>query len=294
MKVVAYPTAAEFWQVAGPLFTADPVRNTATMTVLSRLLVGGRFGDEQPVFLTVHDTGDGADLIGAALCTPPFPISVSAVPPRAAGVVAGYLLDTGFRPSGASGLQPEVGEFVSVWCRRAGADVADRMAQRLYRLSELKPPPGVPGEVVEGGDADVDLLADWYAGFSRDALTHGRGHWTHADLVQQVRDRADAGNGHLIWRVDGEPVSLAVASASQHGTSRIGPVYTPKELRGRGYASAVTAAASQRCLDQGAEHVVLFTDLANPVSNAIYQRIGFVPVADALDVVFTGPGYRGR
>jgi RimJ/RimL family protein N-acetyltransferase len=294
MKVVAYTSATEFWRVAEPLFTAEPVRNTVTMTVLGRLLVGGRFGDRQPLLITVHDTGDGDDLIGAALCTPPFPIAVSAVPSRAAGAVVDYLLDVGFRPTGASGLQPEITEFISVWCERAQVDVAGRVSQRLYRLSELKPPTGVLGEAVESAEADVDLIARWYAEFGRDAHTHDRKQWKHADLVQQVRDRDAAGSGHLIWRVGGEPVSLAVISAPQHGTSRIGPVYTPRKLRGHGYASAVTAAASRWGLDRGADHVLLFTDLANPVSNAIYQRIGFVPVADALDVEFTWPDYRGR
>jgi predicted GNAT family acetyltransferase len=75
-------------------------------------------------------------------------------------------------------------------------------------------------------------------------------------------------------------------STPQSGMSRIGPVYTPPESRGHGYGSAVTAAASQFALAHGAEHVLLFTDLANPVSNSIYQQIGFVPVADALDVTF--------
>ena len=37
----------------------------------------------------------------------------------------------------------------------------------------------------------------------------------------------------------------------------------------------------------GAQHVVLFTDLANPVSNAIYQRIGFQPVRDSTLIDFT-------
>jgi predicted GNAT family acetyltransferase len=68
--------------------------------------------------------------------------------------------------------------------------------------------------------------------------------------------------------------------------SRIGPVYTPMELRGRGYGRAVTASSAQWALDRGAEHVVLFTDLANQVSNFIYQRIGFRPIADALEVIF--------
>jgi predicted GNAT family acetyltransferase len=67
---------------------------------------------------------------------------------------------------------------------------------------------------------------------------------------------------------------------------RIGPVYTPPDLRGHGYASAATAAVSRQALAAGAEEVVLFTDLANKVANSIYQRIGYRPVEDRVVLSF--------
>lgn len=75
------------------------------------------------------------------------------------------------------------------------------------------------------------------------------------------------------------------------GQIRVAPVYTPAHLRGRGYASAVTAEASQAALDAGATEVLLFTDLANPTSNALYQRIGYLPVTDfaVYDFPCAGP-----
>ena len=72
-----------------------------------------------------------------------------------------------------------------------------------------------------------------------------------------------------------------------HGMVRIGPVYTPPELRGHGYASAATAALSQRRSKPGREEVLLYTDLANPVSNSIYQRIGYRPVEDRVVLAFS-------
>jgi len=70
------------------------------------------------------------------------------------------------------------------------------------------------------------------------------------------------------------------------GMLRVGPVYTPPELRGHGYASAVTAAASLRAREAGAQEVLLYTDLANPTSNSIYQRIGYRPVEDRVVLAF--------
>lgn len=61
---------------------------------------------------------------------------------------------------------------------------------------------------------------------------------------------------------------------------RISAVYTPPDLRCRGYASALTAAVSQDQLNRGRRFCFLFTDLANPTSNKIYQEIGYRPVCD--------------
>jgi predicted GNAT family acetyltransferase len=73
--------------------------------------------------------------------------------------------------------------------------------------------------------------------------------------------------------------------------TRIGPVYTPPEQRGHGYGTAVTAAATAWALGAGAREVCLFTDLANPVSNAIYPRVGYRPLLDACELTFL-PGDR--
>jgi predicted GNAT family acetyltransferase len=67
------------------------------------------------------------------------------------------------------------------------------------------------------------------------------------------------------------------------GSARVGPVYTPPEHRGRGYGSAVTAAATRSILAEGAVPV-LFTDLANPTSNKIYRALGYRPVEERLIV----------
>ncbi|CAN3982496.1 GNAT family N-acetyltransferase [Kitasatospora purpeofusca] len=107
------------------------------------------------------------------------------------------------------------------------------------------------------------------------------------DVATVVDDRTAAGQLHL-WEDGGRPVAVAGASAVIAGMSRIGPVYTPADARGRGYASGVTAAASVAALDRGAGEVLLYTDLANPTSNSIYQQIGYRPVEDCVELAFGG------
>ena len=90
----------------------------------------------------------------------------------------------------------------------------------------------------------------------------------------------------MLWEDGGEAVSVSGWGGPTPNGIRIGPVYTPPALRGRGYATALVAELSQALLDEGRSFCFLFTDLANPTSNAIYERIGYVRVCESAMVAF--------
>src|SRR5262245_36087160 len=97
--------------------------------------------------------------------------------------------------------------------------------------------------------------------------------------------RVSARQVHL-WRDNHTFVALAAVRAAAVGVARVGPVYTLPRYRGRGYGAAVTAEATAAALSAGAQHVILYADLANPASNSIYQAIGYSPDDDAEERVF--------
>ncbi|MGA8015710.1 MAG: GNAT family N-acetyltransferase [Candidatus Dormiibacterota bacterium] len=101
--------------------------------------------------------------------------------------------------------------------------------------------------------------------------------------VASVVERRLAARQLWLWWEGATPVALAGRSATASGIALVGPVYTPPEHRRHGFGAAVTAVATQAALDAGATHVVLYTDLANPTSNSIYQAVGYVPDHDAED-----------
>jgi RimJ/RimL family protein N-acetyltransferase len=173
--------------------------------------------------------------------------------------------------------------FVAAWCDRTGATARTLMRHRLFVLGRLRPPAGVPGAPRLAGPDDLELLVRWRQDFAAEAMPHEP---PLLDPAEVVTRQLAAGQGNVLWEVDGEPVSVAVGSVPAAGMSRIAAVWTPKEHRGNGYASAATAACSRWALDAGVEHVVLFTDLANPVSNSIYPKLGYRPVHDAVHVGF--------
>ena len=89
-----------------------------------------------------------------------------------------------------------------------------------------------------------------------------------------------AGRVAYLWEDAGEVVAFAGVGGQTPRGIRIGPVYTPPDRRGRGYASNLVAAVTQLQLDSGRRFCFLFTNLANPTSNHIYQAIGYAPVVD--------------
>ena len=86
---------------------------------------------------------------------------------------------------------------------------------------------------------------------------------------------------------EGDQVVLAAVPARSDRWARIGYVYTPTEIRGRGYATALAWELTAFMLAQGRRSAVLYTNLSNPTSNAIYHRIGTRPVVDVVDVLLS-------
>jgi predicted GNAT family acetyltransferase len=153
------------------------------------------------------------------------------------------------------------------------------MPQGLYRLDRVIAATGVPGSMRLGTDADVERALAWGQGFTRDT---GIGFPLRADSVRRWLDH----NALFFWERDREPVSMAVAHGRTRRGVRIGYVYTPPERRGNGYAGGLVAELSQAMLDGGCEFCVLYTDLTNPTSNAIYRRIGYDVIAELSDFDF--------
>ena len=159
------------------------------------------------------------------------------------------------------------------------------MEMRLWELGELIPPTGVPGRGRLATEADLDLCLAWFNDFRRAADEQaGRpveSHEGEALTSADVLTRIEQGRV-VLWEVDGEVVHLTGLDHSVLGVGHVGPVYTPVEHRGHGYAAGAVAYASQRILD-AAGRATLFTDLDNPGSGGVYARLGYVPAFDTAN-----------
>ncbi|HZT45397.1 MAG TPA: GNAT family N-acetyltransferase, partial [Gaiellaceae bacterium] len=173
---------------------------------------------------------------------------------------------------------------------RAGKSARVGMRQGVYSLERVEPLPPAPGEMRVATAADRELALDWWIAFGEEVLHEGGPGRDRAAVTLDHRLSSDS-SGIVLWDDGGEVVSLAGWGGPTPNGIRIGPVYTPPELRGRGYATALTAEVSQRLLDgrlfDGRRRFCfLYTDLANPTSNAIYERIGYVRVCESKELRF--------
>jgi len=175
---------------------------------------------------------------------------------------------------GWQGPVEEARRFGRAWERLTGKPVRHRAEMRVFQLTQVNPVPFSPGSIRVATHEHRDLVIDWGQAFIRDADVHD-------DPTQMpgIVDRLLALKAVYLW-VDGEPVSMAAAGSKTPNGTRINMVYTPRERRRSGYATSLVAALSKRLLGEGRRFCFLYTNLANPTSNAIYQRIGYRAVGD--------------
>jgi predicted GNAT family acetyltransferase len=281
VRVELHSGARQFLAAADSLLRSDPLSTNVIAVVAGRIAAGAEPDNERYLWATVGD-GKGR-VLGAAMHTPPHHLFVSRMSAEAAASLAHALADAGRDLPGVNGAVEATGPFAATWMARTGRSSAVVTAMRMYRLGELAWPHGVAGEAVAAvTPRDIELVAGWLAAFHEEAQPHAPV-W---DWRASAERRVGAGQVHL-WRDEDVFVSLAAVSAPAAGVARVGPVYTPPAYRRRGYGAAVTATAAAAGVSAGAERVVLYTDLANPTSNSIYQSIGYMPDHDAEERAFS-------
>jgi len=246
--------------------------NNLMLGVAGRVAAGGSYSAdsaERPVMLTVEEEGR---VIGAALQTPPHKLILSPMAPAAASAVAAYLHEHGAVVPGVLGPKEPAEAFATSWSELIRGERRLHQSLRIYQAEAVTPPAGVPGECIVATRDHLETVLAWARAFATET-----GESEH-DLERATTARVEK-RQIFLWK-DSTPVSMAAyATPTPHGL-RVNLVYTPPERRRHGYASALVAEISQRALDGGHRFCFLFADLGNPISNSIYQKIGYRPVCD--------------
>src|SRR3954470_1449576 len=293
VELVSDPVA--FLDVTGEYLAADPVLTTVVATVTQRAVADDERGAPAtpgPRWWAVARDAAGT-VVGAAMRTAPFephPLYVLPMPPEAARALVAALHRRGEDVPAVNGTLPAAELVAREAAARSGGTVRVHEHMRLFELGELVEPEPPPGRLRAATGADVDLAVTWFNAFARDAAEQA-GREGEVGIGERIdhdtmAHRIEHGEFWLWEDERGQVVHLTGHNAPAYGVVRVGPVYTPRAHRGRGYASATVAGVCRRLLDAG-HRVCLFTDQENLTSNKIYEAIGFRRVVDMANLVVT-------
>ncbi|KQW48437.1 hypothetical protein ASC77_06660 [Nocardioides sp. Root1257] len=279
---------AQFLAETEAHLAVEPVITTVIATVTARM--AERLSGDLPHRWWAVARDDAGLVAGVAMRTAPFaphPAYVLPMPADAAVELARAVHARGEVLGGVNGALPAARLVAEETARLTGGAVSVHEHVRLFELGELVMPPAPAGRLRKATEADADLCLEWFLDFARAAAEqagrvepHGMESFSMDDMLVRIEDG-------VIWLWEdehGERVHLTGANLPAYGVARIGPVYTPRDQRGRGYASRAVAEISAEHLARGVR-CCLFTDQANPVSNHVYEAIGYRPVVDMVNLL---------
>ncbi len=270
--IVRCPDPAAFRDRAGTFLLADEVRHHLLLRISESRAAHPRPDDPAPWWLVAERAGE---VVAAAAMTPPHPLVVCDTGDAVLEALLGFLIEAGAPLSAVNGPAAAARRCAGLWAARTGGTMSVEMRLRLFSTTTARMPEGVSGRVRPAGETDLPLVARWLAGFDAEALQTASPPEVALDHARQFIGRG----GVVLWE-DGEPRAMANATVPTGSGVCINAVWTPPEFRRRGYATACVAALTGGLLASGRSYVCLFTDLANPVSNSIYPKIGYAPIVD--------------
>mgnify|MGYP001552848651 CR=1 FL=1 len=280
MIIRSYRHAQEFLARIQPVLEENEISNSLMLGLSMRLAQNP--DHNSTIFRSIHDE---LGVIAAAMQTPARGLLVYAHRPDVTDafsmIVADYFQNHR-NPIGVVGPKTIAQRFAQLWQVVSGEEPRIFQNQRLYQCTAVTNFDLVPGKLRKAFKKEIPMLIDWAMEFSKFTPENP----TEAALEKALHN--DIENGSLfVWTEANQAVCMLKKNRPTTSTIAISYVFTPKELRGRGYATAAVHTLTNRLLKEGYKACTLFTDLNNPTANGIYQRIGYQPVVDIDNYLFS-------
>lgn len=278
MKIEIFENSTGFLARTRNALLSREVEYGLIYSIAERLKHNSRcYGKENPWYFAVTE---GSEILSAFLRTPPYNLIFayfSGDLDILSSPVCEFIINHYGSMPGITGEAESSKKLADTYCRLTGTDIRKTMNQRIYRLDSLNPLKLAEGRLRKAAAGDRDTLESWSRAFAQEAL----GKKEHeSGIDEMVRE------GTLfVWETEKIKTMAAICRPVLHGIS-ISLVYTPIEYRKQGYATAIVHSLCRMLLDSGYKYCTLYTDLANPVSNSIYVKIGFVPMYESIQIDF--------
>ncbi len=255
---------------AGNWLAQKEVQNNSCLIVASNLISKPASERQEHYFWLVEREGE---IVGTSFWTPPYKLIVSEMEKESLLALANDVRDSHPNIPGVGGPKESAKHFSHFWNLKTQKSPLLEHSMRIYQLEKVETISKSPGSHQPAQGKNLDFLTEWFRQF-------------HAEIrASEELDLRNIAENYIreqrlfVWDDEGYRAMAAYAGSTLNGV-RLNMVYTPSEFRGKGYATSLVAALSQSLLDSGKKFCCLYTDLLNPTSNNIYQKIGYKPVCD--------------
>jgi predicted GNAT family acetyltransferase len=267
MKVRRFSDARAFSEHVGSVLMRQERENNVLLGIIRGLV---NAPNDAALMIAVEDSGQP---VCAGVMTPPFKLVLSSGPTGAAAPLAEHLRAEGIAVPGVTANAEMADAFVGAWRKLHAARIGSAFEIKLYSLGAVPPKPPTLGALRSATAAEIPLLRDWSTEFFDDA---GLPPDERDSFIASLDERI-AVSRLWLWN-NGGPVCMLGHTETTPRTARIGPVFTPRSVRGKGYATAAVSELTRRLLAGGRTWCLLFADVANPTSTDMYRRIGYEEV----------------
>jgi hypothetical protein len=279
MRVVTHADAKSFLSVTQAALEMQEVANSLMLGVCMRMAQYPERIKTPPCLKTVEDQ---QGLVLAGMMTPPYKLVVFGHRgdwAEGARCLIESVLADGWTAPGVMGPADIAPIVVVRWAVVTGQNYTLHKQLRVFELRQVVTLVPARGRLRTAVEADQELVSRWWYEFNEQIF--GR---ANAEDSENSARLHIAQQDLYLWD-DPAPVSMAMTTRpTRHGIS-ISEVYTPPELRRRGYATACVGELSRKMLREGWQFCSLFANCANPAANAVYEKIGYRPVGDYNEYV---------
>jgi hypothetical protein len=274
MIVTRYDTAQAFLEAAQPMLMMAEAENNLILGV-AQGLARNPAGATNPYLATAANS---AGVQACAVHIAPYKIVITRANREPIEVLARDAYQAIPALRGVSGPSRSATDFAMAWGRLSGVEPTLGMRLRIHETRKVVDPdlPQPSGRFRPATPADQERLSQWTSAFVNEARVPDP-----VDATRIVTDAITRGRLH-VWD-DGAPVSMAAWTGKTPNGVRINFVYTPPELRCRGYGTACVKALTRQQLEHGNAFCWLYTDISSTSSPNIFKRIGYWPVSDVSE-----------
>lgn len=287
MKFKLYTNVHEFYKDTYDVYMRHEAQN---MIPLGNIIIGHDGKDKtdwrDPVNWLMATVSDANGILLTALMTPPHNITLYATDNIVTPKSISSLID-GLEGCDIPGVitERELAEsFAKEYTSRKGLAFQTTMSQRMYELKAVNIDIKQFGILRLLEEKDMYFFPYWIEAFNA-ANCYGKTEMSIPQDEQAYRYQL-AKKKLYVLENNGTPVCMVGYTREMQNAIGVGFVYTPPYFRGKGFATSCVARLSQMALDKGFTKCVLYTDLLNPTSNSIYQKIGYKAICDSLMLKF--------